>query len=156
MQWRLSSWIRGKTMQCLYDRLWFLFNFSYFVSGHLLMNMYIVLNFYIFFFIILPAVTWLKYYRYGVKHWLMNHSITFILQLARTDILVQTVQVFVPRTAGHVIPLTVHVAVMLAGRDQTVVLVFVLNSWYNSTIKTIYSIYYLFLYLKILVNYLSL
>ena len=55
----------------------------------------------------------------------MNQSITFILQLARMGIMVKTVQVFVPRTAGHVIRLTAPVAVMLAGPDQTVVLVFV-------------------------------
>ena len=46
--------------------------------------------------------------------------------------MVLTVQVFVPHTAGHVIPLTAPVAVMLAGRDQTVALVFVL---YKHTIK---------------------
>ena len=53
-------------------------------------------------------------------------------QLAGMDIMVTTVQVFAPRTAGHVNTLTALVVVMLVGWDPTVLLVTIPNSLLNS------------------------
>ena len=54
---------------------------------------------------------------------MFHTSIHFILQLVRTVIMGKTVQVYAPQTARIVNLQTVHVAVIMVGRDLTVVLV---------------------------------
>ena len=54
-----------------------------------------------------------------------EQSINFILQLVRPVIMVKTVWVFAPLTAGCVTTLTEHVDVSLDGENPTVLLVFV-------------------------------
>ena len=55
-----------------------------------------------------------------------SHRYSLInLQLAGMDIMVKTVQIFAPPTAGHVNTQTALVAVMLVGGDPIVLLVLI-------------------------------